>query len=352
LFTQPQLNSTRILIIGSEGNIGAPLTAHLRALGYDVLGFDLRPGWREGYLTGDITNPIDLIPAFDWGPQVVFLLAATVGRMVCEQAASLSVSTNVAGVNNVLQLCKRANAKCVFFSSSEVYGPHCDPMDEARSIPQPNNRYALTKWLGEQLVEYEVRTSGLRGVTLRPCMVYDEHETVGEHRSAMIRFVSNLARGRPIQVHRGSARSWMHISDAVRAIEGAIRLEEYSVINIGHPEVTPMAGLAELIRSELNASPELVVTTDLPPKMTLIKRPTLDRQRTLLGIEPMVGILEGVRRVCSVHARAPRQPELAWDLVERRQAPHKVNGSDGRHSEFVERRAAGGRIPSIARSDD
>ena len=100
-------------MIGSEGNIGAPLVAYLRSVGYEVLGFDLRPGWREDYLTGDITHPVDLIPAFDWGPDVVFLLAATVGRMVCEQAGSLAVSTNVAGVNNVLQLCKRANARCV-----------------------------------------------------------------------------------------------------------------------------------------------------------------------------------------------------------------------------------------------
>jgi nucleoside-diphosphate-sugar epimerase len=294
---------TRALVIGSEGNIGAPLLSHLRSVGYDALGLDLRPGWREDYLTGDITHPVDLIPAFDWRPEVVFLMAATVGRMVCEQAASLAVSTNVAGVNNVLQLCKRAKARCVFLSSSEVYGPNCDPMDDVRSIPQPNNRYALTKWLGEQLVEYEARASGLRAVTLRPCMVYDENETVGEHRSAMIRFVSNLARGRPIEVHRGSARSWLHVSDAVRAIEAAARVDEYAVMNLGHPEVVPMADLAEMIRAELNASPELVVTTELPPKMTLIKRPTLDRQRSLLGYEPVVGIAEGVRRVCARHRR-------------------------------------------------
>jgi nucleoside-diphosphate-sugar epimerase len=322
LSTKDSLSSVKALVIGSEGNIGAPLAAHLRSSGYDVLGFDLRPGWRANYLTGDITNPVDLIPAFDWAPDVVFLLAATVGRMVCEQAASMAISTNVAGVNNVLQLCKRSNAKCVFFSSSEVYGPNCDPMDEACSVPQPNNRYALTKWIGEQLVEYEVRTSGMRGLILRPCMVYDEHETLGEHRSAMIRFVSNLARGRPIEVHRGSARSWLHISDAVRAIEGATRLNEFSVINLGHPEVTPMADLAELIRAELNAPRELVVTTELPPQMTLIKRPTLDRQRVLLGIQPRVGILEGVRRVCSVHSRLRTQSPSHATPIERRGTGH------------------------------
>jgi nucleoside-diphosphate-sugar epimerase len=300
------LSPMKALVIGSEGNIGTPLTSYLRSVGYEVLGVDRRPGWREDYLTADITQPLDLLPAFDWEPDVVFMVAATVGRMVCEQAGSLSVATNVAGVNNVLQLCKRVNARCVFFSSSEVYGPHCDPMDEERSVPQPNNRYALTKWLGEQLVEYEVRSSGLRAVTLRPCMVYDENETVGEHRSAMIRFVSNLARGRPIEVHRGSARSWLHVLDAVRAIEAAGRVQQYSVIDLGHPEVVAMADLAEMIRAELKASSELVVTTELPPKMTLIKRPTLERQRTLLGFEPAIGIVEGVRRICAAHA-APKQ---------------------------------------------
>jgi len=166
----------------------------------------------------DINHPIDLIPAFDWKPDVVFLLSAMVSRVTCEQAASLAISTNLSGINNVLQLCKRSDAFVVFFSTSEVYGPHCDPMDESVSDPSPNNRYGLSKLLGEQLVRYEVRASNLRAVTIRPFMMYDEEEALGDHRSAMIRFAYNLARGRAIEVHEGSARGWLHVSDAVKAI--------------------------------------------------------------------------------------------------------------------------------------
>src|SRR3546814_10257429 len=54
--------------------------------------------------------------------------------------------------------------------------------------------------------------------------------------------------------------------------------------------------LAEMIRIELNASPELVVTTELPPRMTLIKRPTLERQGSLLQFEPAIGIAEEIGR--------------------------------------------------------
>jgi nucleoside-diphosphate-sugar epimerase len=299
-------SSGKALVIGSEGNIGAPLVEHLRTLGYEVLEADIRPGWRSGYLMCDITNPLDLLPAFDWRPNVVFLLAAAVGRMTCEQASTLAINTNLAGVNNVLQLCKRAGSLCVFLSTSEVYGPDCDQLDDTLAVPHPNNRYGLSKWLGEQLVEYEVRQGGLRAVTLRPCMIYDEFETVGEHRSAMIRFASNLARGRMIEVHAGSARGWLHVSDAVRGIEAATRVDRYATINLGHPDVIPMARLAEIICAELNADPALIRTTQLPPRMTLIKRPTLERQRALLGLYPSVSIEEGVQRVCTVQLRQLR----------------------------------------------
>ncbi len=291
--------SERALVIGSEGNIGSPLVQHLKQVGYDVLESDIRPGWRDRFVMADINHPVDLLPAFDWKPDVVFLLSAMVSRVTCEQASSLAIATNLGGINNVLQLAKRAGSRVVFFSTSEVYGPGLDTMDEAGSTPQPNNRYGLSKLLGEHLVEYEVRTHGLRAVSLRPFMVYDENEDLGDHRSAMIRFSSELAQGRPIEVHRGSARSWLHISDAVRAIEAAVRVPHYAAINIGHPDVVPIAALAEMVRRELGADPLLVREIDLPERMTSIKVPVLERMRTLLGVEPTVSLRDGVARVCA-----------------------------------------------------
>ena len=293
----------RALVIGSEGNIGAPLVRRLRDDGYDVLETDLRPGAGGDYLMADINHPVDLLPAFDWGPEIVFVLSAMVSRVTCEQASGLAISTNLAGVNNVLQLCKRVGAMTVYFSTSEVYGPDVELMEEALADPRPNNRYGLSKLLGEKVVEYEVRTYGLRAVTLRPFMIYDEYEELGEHRSAMIRFASNLAAGKPVDVHRGSARGWMHISDAVRAVEAAARVRAYTVVNVGHPDVRPIEELAELIRAELRAPEELLRLVDLPPQMTLVKRPSLERQRAILGVEPEVTLEDGVRRVCETMRR-------------------------------------------------
>ena len=285
------------LVIGSEGNIGKPLVRHLRGTGWGVSEVDLKPGWRDGYRVADINCAVDLVPAFAEKPDVVFMLAAMVSRVTCEQAASLAVQTNLTGLQNVLELTKACGAKLVYLSTSEVYGPDLDVMDE-RAEPMPNNRYGLTKLLGEKLVEYEVAQHGLGAVTLRPFMMYDEAEDLGDHRSAMIRFATNLAEGRTIEVHRGSERGWLHASDAVRAIAAAADLTDYAIVNIGHADFRDIADLADMIRREIGADAALVRTVDLPVRMTSRKRPTLDRMRGLLGVEPTVGLEEGVRRVC------------------------------------------------------
>jgi hypothetical protein len=60
-----------------------------------------------------------------------------------------------------------------------------------------------------------------------------------------------------------------------------------------------MAELAQMMRAELGAEHGLINTTSLPGQMTLVKRPTLDKMRNLLGVEPLVSLDEGVRRVCA-----------------------------------------------------
>ena len=70
------------------------------------------------------------------------------------------------------------------------------------------------------------------------------------------------------------------------------------MINIGSPDVRPIVELAEMIRANYGASKDLIKTIGLPSRMTLAKRPTLDRQRDLLGVVPEVNLEEGVARVC------------------------------------------------------
>lgn len=287
----------KALVTGAAGNIGKPLVNYLREQGYLVREVDIKPAWRENYYVADITKPADLIDAFDFEPDFVFHLAAMVSRVTCEQAGSMCIDTNLYGTQNVIEFTKRCGAKLINFSTSEVYGPDVEVMDENKEV-SPNNRYGISKLLAEKLVEYEVKYHNLDAVTLRPFMMYDENEDLGDHRSAMIRFAYNLYHGIPIDVHRGSTRGWLHVSDAVRAIEAATRLDHYEIINIGNPNVFSIEELAIMICKEFEADERLIRYSSLPERMTLKKNPTLIKQKELLNIETRVQLFEGVKLVC------------------------------------------------------
>jgi nucleoside-diphosphate-sugar epimerase len=297
----------RAIVTGAAGNIGAPLVHALEQRGDTVISIDTQPAWRENYLTADVRNPADMIGIEDFAPDVIFHLASMVSRVTCEAAPSLAIDTNLVGTQNMLEIAKRCRARFVYFSTSEVYGNTPRLMRESM-LPQPNNRYGLSKLLGERLVEYEA-AAGLRAVTLRPFMMYDEDEAFGDHRSAMIRFAHDLALGQPIVVHEGSARGWLHVSDAVRAIIAAGEYEgEYLVANIGHPDIRPIAELATMVNGHFTGAPELIRVEALPDRMTLVKRPHLHVQEEVLGVVPSVSLEDGVARVCdAVRYRIERQ---------------------------------------------
>ncbi len=296
----------RILITGSEGNIGRRLVPYLTKV-HKVFRFDIRQGWGEDYMTGDVCHAYELQRAFEkFKPEVVYHMAAMVSRVTCEAAPSHTVQVNLVGTQNVASLCRDYGAKMIYFSTSEVYGNQGGELCEDEAC-MPNNFYGLTKYLGEKLVEY-LLNEGLKAVTVRPFMFYDEYEDRGDHRSAMIRFVKDLSDDKPITVHRGAMRSWMHIDDAVAALERVAYLEEYEIINIGHPNVISVEELADIILLRLGKPRELINVTDLPGKMTLTKYPNLDKQTNLLGLVPKISVTEGINRVIDAVKSSTGQP--------------------------------------------
>ena len=129
-------------------------------------------------------------------------------------------------------------------------------------------------------------------------MFYDEEETMGDHRSAMIRFAESLMCRKPITLHRNSKRSWLHMNDAVQALENLMFVEKYEAVNIGHPNVVETEYIARYMCDKTGvAFDEYVNVVDLPGQMTLEKHPGLDKQKSLLGFEPKISIEEGMDRV-------------------------------------------------------
>ncbi len=296
----------KILVIGSEGNIGRPLVRYLKACGHKLLCADIQNKYGRDFFQTDIVHPNDLYPiVIQEKPEVIYNLAAMVSRVTCEASPHMTIDRNLGGTNNVIQLAKIVGAKLVVFSTSEVYGNQGGIQSEESTSMKPNNRYALSKLLCEELTRYEVEYCGLDAVIVRPFMFYHEEEDIGSHRSAMIRFAHDLYHRQGVELHKGSKRSWLHMDDAVVALERVIYLKRFTILNIGHPHVIEMERIARMFCEIYDRDyEEYVREVPLPSQMTLEKVPDVSRQKTLLGFEPSIDIETGVRRVADRVVRA------------------------------------------------
>lgn len=135
----------KIIVLGSEGNIGVPLVGYLKKCGHQVLRSDIISQWADDYVQTDITTLGDLYDAaLSFRPQAIYHLAAMVSRVTCENAPHLTFDTNLSGTNNVAQLCKTLKARLINISTSEVYGNIGGVLNEDRLDIAPNNRYGLS----------------------------------------------------------------------------------------------------------------------------------------------------------------------------------------------------------------
>lgn len=292
------MNTKKILVTGSEGNIGKVLVPYLRKCGHEVLCLDILQKYRDDYILCNILDINDAIPTLNkFKPQVVFHLAAMVSRITSERSPHMAINTNITGTSAIIALCLKYNARLINFSTSEVYGNDLEILNEDQN-PNPNNIYGLTKLMTEHLCNYFKLYAGLNAINVRPFMLYDENENFGENRSAMIRFVENIIRGIPITVHQDTVRSWMHMNDAVVMFEKLIYIpNEINEINIGNPQFEKIQTLAQMICQYTNQPETLINIQQLPPQMTKSKISDFKIQKNYINYQPQINLQQGVKKV-------------------------------------------------------
>jgi len=289
----------RILVTGSEGNIGRRLVPYLKAKGHNVCRCDIFQVREDDFLIVDINSCIGIWKAFNkFNPEVVYHLAAVVGRASCEDIHTNSVNVNISGTNNIIQACKEFNSKLIYFSTSEVYGNTKGILPETSLCVKQINRYGLSKYLGEKLIEYEVENNGLKALIIRPFLFYDEKEVTSNHCSTIMQFAEKLTHNQEITVFKGAKRSWMYMSDVVDVFERLCNVDDFKIFNIGHPEVYDVIAVANIMCQIVDANPsKLIKEIDLPGQMSLEKIPCLDNQQKILHFTPKVDLMTGILRV-------------------------------------------------------
>jgi len=300
----------RYLVTGAAGFIGSAICHRLVAEGHDVVGFDDLSVGSSEHLAGVPEVRLEEADVRD-GDAVA--RAANGCDAILHQAAMKSVprsieeperytDVNVLGTLNVLLAARERSATVVFASSSSVYGDQDRFPQTEEMVPRPRSPYAATKLAGEAYCRAWWESYGVPTIALRYFNVYGPgQDPASEYAAVVSRFASACLTGaRPTIYGDGEqSRDFAFIDDVVEANVLAARAPKEAfgrAFNIGGgSEPTSVKRLLELIAASCGVEPEPVYEPERPGD---IRRSEADVSlaRGLLGVEPKIGIVDGLRR--------------------------------------------------------
>lgn len=309
----------KILVTGGAGFIGSNLVDALIGAGHEVAVVDnLSSGRRENVHPGARFYELDVCD-----PSLEEVFREERFDLVSHHAAQIDVRhsvadpvddarTNILGLLNVLENCRRFLVKGVVFASSGgvVYGEPKE-LPAAEKFPKgPESPYGVSKLSSEFYLCYYAKVLGLPYVALRYANVYGPRQDPHGEAGVVAIFGERLLRGVPPTIFGDGeqVRDYVYVGDVVNANLLALDyvLQERSgcatsgcaindfAFNIGTGTGTSVNRLFDELKRITGFQGRPVYG---PERIGELRRIYLDptRAREALGWQPRVSLAEGLR---------------------------------------------------------
>jgi dTDP-glucose 4,6-dehydratase len=304
----------RVLITGAAGFLGSHLCDRFIAEGHTVIGMDnlltgsmdnvahLAGHDRFSFIKHDVSQYIYVAGPID--AVLHFASPASPNDYLEFPIPTLKVGS--LGTHNTLGLAKQKSARFLLASTSEVYGdPQVNPQHESYwghvNPIGPRGVYDEAKRFAEAMTMAYHRYHGLETRIVRIFNTYGPRMRLNDGR-AVPNFIYQALTDQPITVYgRGTqTRAYQYYTDLVEGIYRLLHSDESLPVNIGNPdmEMTVME-LAEMIVEVAGSRSEIVCidpTDDRIVDDPKMRRPDITRAREILGWEPRVPVIEGLRQ--------------------------------------------------------
>lgn len=267
------------VVCGGAGFIGTHLCDKLRREGYYVTAIDKKMSefdWRpaDQYHIFDLTNAPAFFASFQWNRyDEVYQLAANMGGadFVFSGKNDADIVRESAMINlNVLEACRAAGTKKIFFASSAcVYEslatgtppPDCDPITACAEwmAGNPDSPYGAEKLFSEVVYASYARQYGMQVRIGRFHNVFGSHGTWrGGREKSPAAFCRKIAEANdfgmngftPIILCYGDGeqtRSFLHASEAVDAVYRLMQSDFQGPVNIGSSEMVSINQMIAMI---------------------------------------------------------------------------------------------------------
>lgn len=293
------------VVTGGGGFIGSHLVDKLIANGEKVRVVDNFSVGRKANLEqhvgspnfelfdGDICDEALMDKAFS-GADRVYHLAARADVVPSIQEPAEYYRSNVDGTFVALQMARKHEIKrFVYVASSSCYGiPDNYPTQETAEI-RPQYPYALTKYMGEQLVMHWAQVYKLPAVSVRFFNIYGPRaRTSGTYGAVFGVFIAQMLANKPLTIvgDGEQTRDFTFVSDAADSLIAAANSDKVGEIyNVGSTKPTSVNRLVELLGAK-----ETVHIPKRPgePDCTFADISKIQKD---LGWQPKVPIEDGVK---------------------------------------------------------
>ncbi|MBT9133062.1 NAD-dependent epimerase/dehydratase family protein [candidate division NPL-UPA2 bacterium Unc8] len=301
------LTPKTLLVTGGAGFIGSRVAASFANEGYRVVIVDdLSTGKRENIPRGikfyhlDICNNVELEKVFSKEkPQYVSHHAAQINVRRSVSDPCFDAQINILGMINVLENCRRHNARRIVFASSGgvLYGEGEDlPFDE-KSPLQPFSPYGASKCSGEHYLHCYAQLYDLEFISLRYSNVYGPGQDPSGEAGVIAIFILTMLKGTlPTIFGDGEQlRDYVYIDDIVMANKLALKKGGRSAFNIGTGRPTSVNELFRMIAREIGFPNKPIYA---PCRQGEILKNCLDiaRAEVLLDWKPTIQLEEGIKK--------------------------------------------------------
>lgn len=294
----------KALVTGGAGFIGSNLVRLLLKNNYSVSVLDdLSTGYQKNlhgldvkFFQGDICDAALAETAVE-GADVVFHLAASVGRQKSLNNPQRDSEVNLIGTTNILEAAKKHGVgRVVYTSSAAIFGELVTmPIAEDHPI-NPDSPYGVSKLAGEKQALCYAGLYGMRVVCLRYFNVYGINQRFDAYGNVIPIFAKRLHTRLPITIYGDGeqTRDFVNVKDVAMAnFLSATVASQSGVYNIGSGTNITINTLAEMMK-EISGIDVPVEYAPMRPADVKHCRAEISKVQGDLGFKPDSDIKSGL----------------------------------------------------------
>ena len=306
-----------VIVTGGAGFLGSNLCQTLANAGHRVLAIDnfstarkqnrsvLEQHPQIEVLEGDVCSDWgDLLQGKDMSAlKWVFHLASPASPPLYQAMPIQTMWANSVGLRKALEWAETHGARCVYSSTSEVYGdPEVNPQAESywgRVNPfGERSCYDESKRFGEALLYSFNQMNHARHGLVRIFNTYGPGMNVSDGR-VVINFLTQAMRGHSLTVYGDGkqTRSFCYVDDLVAGLIKYASSDLREPINLGNPVEITMLQLADAVMKLFPESKLSLEFKGLPADDPQCRRPDIRQAQEKLAWEPQVSLQEGLGRM-------------------------------------------------------